>query len=114
MPKVKTHFKTKGPRHHVRAWRKYRDLTLEQLAERVGVTHGALSQLERGITNYTQPMLEKLAEELRCSPGELITVDPTKGDAIWSIWEKASIGERHEIAAVAAALVKARKTGTGG
>lgn len=109
MSKVKPRFKTQGPRHKIKEWRIYRDLTQEQLAERIGVTHGTISQLETGRINYTQPTLEALAEELRCTPGELVTVDPNQDDAIWSLWERASIGERSQIAAVAAALVKTKK-----
>ena len=83
MAKVRTNFK-KGPaRHFIRAWRKHRGYTLEQLAEMVGVTHGALSQLERGQVNYTQPMLEALALALSCEPADLIMRDPES--AIWSI-----------------------------
>lgn len=109
MPKVKPRFKNNEPRHKIRQWRKHRGLTLEQLAERIGVTHGALSQLERGEVNYTQPMLEALADELRCTPGDLVTVDPTQDDAIWSLWDQASVGERNQIVAVATAVVKAKK-----
>ena len=43
---------------------------LERLAERIDVTAGALSQLERGDTGYTQPMLEALVEALSCEPAD--------------------------------------------
>jgi transcriptional regulator with XRE-family HTH domain len=42
----------------------------------VGVTHGALSQLERGRIKHAQPMLEALAEALRCESADLITRAP--------------------------------------
>lgn len=87
MGKVKTNFKTK--RHtYIRQWRKFRKLTLEKLAERIDVTAGALSQLERGETGYTQPMLEALAEELRCDPADLITRDPAHDASILLLWSK--------------------------
>lgn len=60
-------------------------MTLEQLAERVGVTHGALSQLERGVINYTQTMLEALAGALSCTPADLIVRDPEDQSAAWAI-----------------------------
>lgn len=81
MAKVKSRLKPDGPRHFIRQWRKYRGLTLEQLGERIGVTAGALSQLERGDINYTQPMLEALAEELKTSPGALVSWPPERDDA---------------------------------
>lgn len=79
MPRVQPRPKRRPPRHFIRQWRIHRGLTLEQLAERVGVTHGALSQLERGLVNYTQPMLESLAFALQCEPADLIMRDPESG-----------------------------------
>jgi len=64
------------PRHFIREWRKHRGLTLERLAERIEVTHGAISQLERGLVNYTQPMLEALASALSCEPSDLLRPPP--------------------------------------
>ena len=46
----------------------------------IGITHGAMSQLERGLTGYTQPMLEALAEILRCKPADLLTREPNSQD----------------------------------
>jgi transcriptional regulator with XRE-family HTH domain len=85
MGKVKTNFKTKR-RTFIKAWRLDRKLTLEKLAERIGVTAGALSQLERGEVAYTQPMLEALASELRCDPADLITRDPAHDAGIMLVW----------------------------
>lgn len=78
MAKVKSRLKHTGPCHFIREWRKHRGLTLERLAERVGVTAGALSQLERGEVNYTQPMLEALAESLQTTPGALVSWTPDR------------------------------------
>lgn len=80
MAKVRTNFKAGHPRHYIREWRRYRGLTIERLAERVGITAGALSQLENGKFNYTQPTLESLAEALACSPGDLLIRDPSSDD----------------------------------
>lgn len=71
------------PRHYVKEWRKFRQLTQERLAERTPFTPGAISQLETGRTSYTQDMLEALAEALDCLPGDLISRNPFKdGDVI--------------------------------
>jgi len=112
MPKVKTFFKSGPPRHFIREWRKHRLLTLERLAERVGVTHGALSQLERGETNYTQPMLEALADALTCTPGDLISRPPeaapglrvVEDPRLATLWEQASPEDREQILRVVEAL----------
>ena len=105
------HPKPKKPRHFVRQWRKYRGYSQEKLAEIVGVTDGAISQLERGDTNYTQQMLEALAVALMCEPADLIMRDPTDSEGIWSLWDRAKPGQRQAIVAVAESLIK---TGTEG
>lgn len=68
------------PRHYVQQWRKYRGYTQEQVAKMIGVTHGAIGQLERGEVNYTQPMLEAIAGALMCHPGDLVRHDPIHKD----------------------------------
>src|SRR5262245_58290340 len=40
-------------RHYIREWRKFRGLTLEQVAQRAGMSAGNLSQLERGAQGYS-------------------------------------------------------------
>lgn len=97
------------PSHFVREWRKFRGYSQERLAEMVGVTHGAISQLETGKTHYTQAMLEALAEALMTEPASLLMRDPTAQDAIWSIWERAKPAQRRQIEAIADTIVK---TGT--
>jgi transcriptional regulator with XRE-family HTH domain len=97
-------------RHFVRQWRKFKNLTQEQLAERIGVTPGTISQLELGRINYTQPMLEKLSEEFGCKPGDILNVDPTVDKAMWSIWETLDVPARNQVAEIAETFQ--RKTGT--
>ena len=96
--------------HFIKEWRVFRHLTQEQLAERVGMSANNLSQLENYKQGYSHEGLERLADALNCEPGQLLMVDPTKDEAIWSIWEKAKPAERQQIVAVAKALVS--KTGT--
>lgn len=64
------------PRHHLRAWRKYRGLTQEQLADRIGMSGSNISLLESGKQNYTQRILDELALALSTSPASLLTEDP--------------------------------------
>jgi transcriptional regulator with XRE-family HTH domain len=108
MSKVPVRLKPDKPRHFIKAWRQYRDLTQERLAERIGKTHGAVSQLERGLIGYTQPMLEALADALQCEPGDLITRDPNL--EIWSIWDqvrKLPPDEQKRVVAIIQAFQKA-------
>jgi hypothetical protein len=41
------------------------------------VTHGVVSQLERGLMGYTQAMLEAFAKVLDCTPADLLGRDPS-------------------------------------
>jgi transcriptional regulator with XRE-family HTH domain len=106
---VKPRLKQGPRRHFIRQWRKFRGLTQEQLAARIDVTPGAISQLENGRVGYTQPMLEALAEALSCGPGDLLTIDPTREQAIWSIWETLDTATRNQVVDIAKTF---RRTGT--
>lgn len=107
MAKVRPFPKRRARRTFIREWRQHRGLTLEQLAERTDLTHGAISQLERGLINYTQPTLESIADALRCEPADLIMRPPNS--AVWSIWDNVRDlpePEQRQIAAVIEAMRK--------
>src|ERR1700744_4307495 len=101
----------------IRAWRKHRDLTLAQVADRlqveleVDISEGQLSRIERGETPYSQDILEAVAQILRCEPADLIMRDPTQPDAIWSLIDTLKPAERQKAIAVLKAL---QRTGTEG
>ena len=98
-------------RHYIKEWRKYRGLTQEQLAERIGIARSYLTKIERGARRYDQPFLEAAAEALRCDAGDIITRNPSDPESIWSIWDTLKPGERLQAIAVIRAI---RSTGTGG
>lgn len=89
----------------LRQWRDHRGLTQETLAERVGMSVSNISQLERGLQGYSDEGLSALADALQCEPGQILNVDPTDDDAIWSIWERAEPSQRQIILDVAKGLV---------
>jgi transcriptional regulator with XRE-family HTH domain len=94
---VKSRQKSEHPGHYVREWREYRGLTQEQLAERIGKTHGAVSHLENGKSRYTQRMLEAIGEALSCEPGDLLTRDPRVDNAVadlGAMLRKVSVAEQ--------------------
>lgn len=72
---------------HIKAWRKHRGLSQIQLSERVGITQGALSDLENGRFAYTQPMLEAIADALNCQPWDLIWRPPGAVDKLRDVLE---------------------------
>ncbi len=106
MKKARPHPKPQRPRHFVRQWRKHRSLTIEQLAERVGVTHGAIGQLERGEVNYTQSMLEGIADALTCTPCDLVSRDPASSRDILVVWDRADSAQREQIFEIATTITR--------
>jgi transcriptional regulator with XRE-family HTH domain len=92
---------------YIREWRLDRGYTLEKLADRIGIKASALSYLERGQSAYTQGTLEALAAALQTDPASLIMRNPNDADAIWSLWDEASEGEKRQISEVVKALRRA-------
>lgn len=71
-----------------REWRKKRELTLEQVADRLAVMEdplipqsvGSLSRVEKGQQPYNQRIVEALAKVYGCEPDELLGVNPKQRD----------------------------------
>ena len=108
--KARPHPKPTRRPTYIRAWRKHRELTLGQLADRlkveleVDISEGQLSRIERGETPYGQDILEALSHVLRCEPADLIMRDPTQKDAIWSLLDGLKPVERQKAIAAIKAL----------
>lgn len=81
-------FKSKLPRrrHFIRQWREYQGMTLEELGSKVGMSAANLSRLEAHRQDYSQGLLETLAEVLRCDLVDLLMVDPN--DATGPSWRE--------------------------
>jgi transcriptional regulator with XRE-family HTH domain len=99
------------PKWFLKEWRKFRGLSQDKLAERLGVHKGDISNWEKGKRRYNQDLLEQLADALQCEPADLIMRDPTQPEAIWSIWDHASEGQKEEIRRFAEFTVKEKKAG---
>lgn len=104
--------KDSKPRHYLRAWRKFRGYTLENVAERVGMSHQNLGKIERGNVPYNEHLLGILADIYMTDRGSLIMRDPTKKDALWAIIDQLAPMERERLAERVEAEFK--KTGTNG
>ena len=103
--------KSASRKHFIRQWRKHRGLTLEALAERVSMTHGNLSRIERGEVPYNQVLLERLAEELRCDPVDLLIRDPSDPGGLWSVYDQLTPSQREQGAQMLR-IIAGGKTGT--
>jgi transcriptional regulator with XRE-family HTH domain len=86
-------------------------MTLEQAGEAVGMSHAQLGRIERRLQKYNQELLEALADLYGTEPASLIMRDPTREDAIWTLWDQAKEGQRQEIEKYAEFVVRSR-TGT--
>lgn len=98
-------------RWFLREWRKHRGYTQDRLAEMAGISKPYLSQLETGKRQYTQELLEVLAEALQCGPADLIMRDPSDPEGIWSVYDALSVPERRQVVEIAKTI---KRTGTGG
>ncbi|MBE7556616.1 MAG: helix-turn-helix transcriptional regulator [Anaerolineales bacterium] len=58
----------------IKAWREYRQLTQQQLAQAVGISTPYLSQLERGKRTGTTEVLTAMAKVLKVSLDEIIVL----------------------------------------
>lgn len=72
---------------HLQAWREYRGMTQEELAEQVGTYSGQISLLENGKRQLTVRWLHKLADALQIAPGWLLDHHPREiNPEIYDIW----------------------------
>ena len=88
----------------IRDWRKHRQLTLERVAERIGMTTSNLSKIERGEQPYTQPILEALADALTASPSDLIMRPPHAKNDLLTLVEALEAEQQKQAIAVIRAL----------
>lgn len=110
--KVTPRLKSGPPAFFFRAWRKYRGLTQEQLAERVEMSVASVSQIETGTQGFTDTTLLAFADALNCEPGELLSRDPNIDGAVADLLQLI----RRKDAATVMAFLNALpdKTGTTG
>jgi transcriptional regulator with XRE-family HTH domain len=101
--------KNGGP-NYLRAWRTFRKLTQEQLAERVGTNPNMIGYLEAGERGLSAKWLRRLADALDTTPGMILDHDPHELDSdVVDIWVHGNERQRRQISEIARTLVK---TGT--
>jgi transcriptional regulator with XRE-family HTH domain len=92
---VITRLKPDVPRpNFIRHWRKFRQLTQEKLADRVGMSTASISQIESGKQGWTDATLYALADALRCEAGDLLMRNPLDTEAPWSLWARLKPDDR--------------------
>ena len=100
--------KNGGP-NFLQAWRKFRRMTLQELADKVGTTAAVIHHLEQGDRGLSAKWLRKLAPALDTTPGHLLDHDPNDlpSDVI-DIW--GAIAERERPRALR--VLESFRTGT--
>lgn len=98
--------------NHLKAWRKFRHLTQEELADAVGTTKAVISNLETGARPLSAKWLDKFAPVLNTSPGYILDHDPNDlPTAVLDVWADIPTEQREQALKV---LQSFRRTGTDG
>lgn len=100
--------KNGGP-NHLKAWREFRGLSQEELAEKVGTMASMISMLETEQRGLSAKWLRRLAPALNTTPGHLLDLNPEEIDNdLLETW--ATIDPRDRARAIQ--VLRAFKTGT--
>lgn len=98
------------PKNHLRAWREFRNMSQDDLAEKLGTAKGVISLLENGKRPLSDKWLYRLADALNTRPGHILDVDPNDLDNdILEIWATIAKRDRGQAASI---LRTFSKTGT--
>lgn len=95
----------------VKAWRKFRDLSQSELAEKMGISREYVSLVENGKRRYDEIFLDAAAQALNCSPADLISREPGPLGGIWNLWDQIDEAQREQALKVLETFKKANKTG---
>ena len=63
---------------YLQAWRKFRDLSLEEVGKMMGIDKTAISRIERGLTPYDQIHLQQMSQIYRATIPDLLYTDPLR------------------------------------
>jgi len=104
--------KNGGP-NHLRAWRMRREMTQEDLAEKVGTKPNVIGYLESGERGLSAKWLRRLAPALDITPGLLLDHDPAilSNDMI-DMWVSANKDQKKQMTDMAKIILK--RDGTDG
>lgn len=98
-------------RNYLKAWREFRKLNQDQLAEMVGTTKAVISLLENEKRPLSSKWLRKLAEALDTQPGHILDHDPNELPTdVFDLWSRIGKDDR----AQAARILRTFATGTDG
>ncbi len=61
--------------NNIKKYRNFKHLTLEKLAEKVGISYQNISKIENGRSFFKAETLEKICEVLDVTPAQLVSVE---------------------------------------
>lgn len=101
-------------RVYLKNWRRYRHLTQGQVVNRLAIhedsllpkTEASLSRLENGKQQYSQRVLEALADIYGCEPSELLSRDPFKDGHLIDFLRALDERKQQQVIAIIEALAK--------
>ena len=99
------------PRHFLKEWRQFNNLTQEAAADRIGITQPSLSKFENGKSRYDQDFLEAAAEAYNTTPASLLMRNPLDSEAVWGIQDQLSKADGSLRAKIMAVVETMLKTG---
>lgn len=100
------------PRHYLKEWREFAEISQDELAERVGTTKSVISLLENGHRGLSDKWAYKLADAMKVRAGWILDFDPTEVPTdVLRTWLDIAAGDRPQALKV---LRSFAKTGTDG
>lgn len=103
--------KNGGP-NHLQAWREFKRMSQEELAEGAGTTGSVISLLESGERGLSAKWLRRLAPVLGTTPGMLLDHDPRELDSdVIDMWAHAPINKQRQIAEITKTILRDGSTG---
>jgi transcriptional regulator with XRE-family HTH domain len=82
-------------RNYLKQWREKKELSQEELAEKVGTTKSVISLLENEKRPLSAKWLRKLADALGTTPGRILDIDPDETSAeMLNAWDELNKRDR--------------------
>lgn len=105
MPIRIMHGRNSRPPIHLRQWREHRNLTQQQLADRLDTTAATISRIEAGKRDFTGDFLYAAAYALNCHPTDILA-RPPENPSLDAMTDAAPERVRAQIRAVVETILK--------
>lgn len=96
-------------KNFIRDWRKFRQMTQEDLSEALDMSTANISKIERGETDIGLVNLADFARALKCHWLDLLTRPPSANENLWTLYSKARPGQRQTLERMAEALLNSQE-----